>query len=140
VVARSYRPGERSELALHLDVLPATIALRSDPPLGIVHIDRREVGLAPVEFERVGGTYQLEVTRDDYVPYRATLDLAPGQRADITAKLVPYHAPIYKKWWFWTIAGAVISGAAAGTYFAVRPAPTRPPSDAGGLGYIVTVP
>ncbi|NMB73601.1 MAG: hypothetical protein GYA21_00565 [Myxococcales bacterium] len=44
--------------------------------------------------------------------------------------------PFYKKWWFWTIAGAIIAGAAAGTYFAVRPAPS-PVNPSGSLGTVV---
>lgn len=44
--------------------------------------------------------------------------------------------PFYKTWWFWTIAGAVIAGAAAGTYFAVRPAPS-PVNPSGSLGTVV---
>lgn len=34
-------------------------------------------------------------------------------------------SPIYQKWWFWTIIGAVVvGGAATGVYFAVRPTAT----------------
>ncbi len=44
--------------------------------------------------------------------------------------------PFYKTWWFWTIAGAVIAGAAAGTYFAVRPTPS-PVNPSGSLGTVV---
>ena len=38
------------------------------------------------------------------------------------------ETPIYKKWWFWTIVGAVVAGAAAGTVVALQPG-ENPPVD-----------
>jgi hypothetical protein len=42
---------------------------------------------------------------------------------------------IVERWWFWTIAGAVVTGAVVGKYFATRPEPTRPAVDGGTLGW-----
>jgi hypothetical protein len=137
VIQRAYRAAEQATLALRLDVLPATIAVRSEPGDAIVRVNKREVGLAPVEFQRLAGKYQLEVTRDTYEPYTATLDLTAGQRADITAKLVPYHEPLTKKWWFWTGAAVVVLGGAALTYALTRPTPQPPPYDMGSANWLV---
>lgn len=137
VVRRSYRAGEEAKLDLRLDILPATIAVKSEPGSGIVRIDDREVGVAPIEFQRPAGRYKLEVVRDEFETYAATLDLRPGQRADLTAKLVPYEEPIVKKWWFWTGAVAVVAGGAVLTYALTRPEPTPPPYDGGSTGWVV---
>jgi hypothetical protein len=137
VVRRSYRPGQRAKLDLRLDVLPATIAVKSEPAQGIVRLDGREVGLAPIEFERPAGSYQLEVALDDYETYSAKMDLAPGQRADLTATLVPYESPIYARWWFWTSAAAVVTGGILLTYFLTRPEPEPPPYDGGSTGWVI---
>jgi hypothetical protein len=137
VIAKTYRAGETANLDLHLDVLPATVSVLSEPRGAIVRVDSREVGLSPIEFQRAGGRYALEVELDDHEPYRAVLDLAPGQRADLTAKLNPYHAPLTKKWWFWASAAAVLVGGAALTYALTRPEPQPPPYDAGSSAWLV---
>jgi hypothetical protein len=138
VVRRSYRAGQRAKLNLRLDELPASVRVRSKPGGGIVKIDNREVGLAPVEFERRAGRYQLEVQRDDYESYRAELDLRAGQRADLTAELQPYRPPVYTRWWFWTSAAAAIATGVVVTYFVTRPEPEPPPYDGGSTGWVVT--
>ena len=137
IVQKSYRAGDNVKLDLRLDVLPATIAIKSTPGAGIVRINDREVGLAPIEFQRPAGRYSLEVVRDEYEPYRATLDLRAGQRADLTAKLVLYEEPITKKWWFWTGAAVVVTGGVLLTYALTRPEPTPPPFDGGSTGWVL---
>ena len=137
VVQKSYRAGEKATLDLRLDVLPATISLKSEPAAAIVRIDKREVGVAPIEFQRPAGRYVLEVVQDRFVTYTTTLDLRPGQRTDLPVKLALYEAPIYKKWWFWTGAAAVVAGGAVLTYALTRPAPVPPPFDGGSTGWVV---
>jgi hypothetical protein len=39
----------------------------------------------------------------------------------------PSGSAWYKKWWVWTVAGAVVAGAATGAYFGTRTAPYNPP-------------
>jgi hypothetical protein len=136
LVPKSYRAGESAALDLRLDVLPATIAIRSDPASAIVRVDSREVGLAPIEFQRPAGQYKLEVLLDHYDTYQAALDLAPGQRSDLTARLNPYSEPITKKWWFWTGAAAVVAGGAVLTYFLTRPTPQPPAYDTGSANWL----
>jgi hypothetical protein len=137
LVSRSYRPGDEASLDLHLDLLPATVAIRSDPGQAVVTLDRREIGVAPLEFQRAAGSYKLEVERRGYESYRATLDLQPGQRVDLTAKLNPYTEPLTKKWWFWTAAGVALAGGAALTYALTRPGPQPPQYDSGSAGWLV---
>ena len=137
LVSRAYRAGESATLDLHLDVLPATVAIRSEPAAAIVRVDSREVGLAPIEFQRPAGQYKLEVLLDRYETYQAALDLSPGQRADMTARLNPYREPLTKKWWFWTGAAAVIAGGAVLTYVLTRPSPQPPAYDSGSANWLV---
>jgi hypothetical protein len=137
LVSKSYRPGEKSSLDLHLDVLPATVAIRSEPPAAIVRVNAREVGIAPIEFERPAGQYKVEVALDRYETYKASIDLSPGQRADLTAKLNPRTEPLTSKWWFWTGAAAVVGGGVVATYFLTRPAAQPPPYDAGSANFLV---
>jgi catechol 2,3-dioxygenase-like lactoylglutathione lyase family enzyme len=137
LVSRSYPPGSSASLDLHLDVLPATVAIHSEPAAAIVRVDSREVGVAPIEFQRPAGQYKLEVLLDHYETYKAALELAPGQHADMTARLNPYTEPLTKKWWFWTGAAVVVVGGAVLTYFITRPAPQPPPYEAGSANWLV---
>jgi hypothetical protein len=137
LISRTYPPGQSATLDLHLDVLPATVAIRSEPTAAVVRVDSREVGVSPIEFQRPAGQYKLEVLLNHYETYKVALDLSPGQHADMTARLNPYTEPLTKKWWFWTGVGVVVAGGAALTYALTRPAPQPPPYDAGSANWLV---
>jgi hypothetical protein len=137
LLPRSYRAGESAMLDLHLDALPATVAIKSEPPLAIVRVNSREVGVAPIEFQRPAGQYKLEVVLDRYDTYQAALNLSAGQRADLTARLTPNEDSITKKWWFWTGIAVVVAGGVVATYFLARPSPQTPPYDAGSANWLV---
>lgn len=132
-VSRTYKPGEKTTLALHLDTLPARISIQSEPLQAIVRVDGREAGLAPIDIERPAGKYKIEVVLSGYETYSADLDLHAGQRSDITTKLVPVKESIVKKWWFWTGAAVVVGAGAAITYGVTRP---PPPYDGGSLNWV----
>jgi PEGA domain len=137
LVTKSYRPGERAELTLALDLLPATVQISSTPPGAVVRLAGRDVGLTPVEVSRPAGSYDVEVLQDDFESYTATLDLHAGQRASMTADLTPYETPIYETWWFWTSAAAVIATGAVVTWAVTRPDPEPPPFQTGSTGWLV---
>ena len=71
----------------------------------------------------------------------------PQPKADIAGLLKPVKpkkprkpkptsTPIYKKWWFWTIVGAVAVGGGVGVYFGVNSGePDLPQSDLGVLDF-----
>ncbi|KYF99141.1 hypothetical protein BE20_32600 [Sorangium cellulosum] len=132
-VQKTYRPGEKATLDLRLELLPARVAVRAEPAQALVRVDGREAGLAPIDIERPPGKYRIEVVRDGFETYAATLDLHAGQRADLTAKLVPVRPSVLKTWWFWTGAAAVLAGGAAVTYALTRP---PPPYDGGSLNWV----
>jgi hypothetical protein len=74
------------------------------------------------------------------LPYETTADIAPRQRADLVATLREERPSLLSRWWFWTAAAAVVTGAAVTTYAVTRPEPQRPPLDGGGLGWTVPAP
>ena len=136
VLVRSYHEGEHSKLKLELDLLPATIAVRSEPSGAIVRVDEREVGVTPLELQRTAGTYRLEVDHADYDLHTQQVSLQPGEHVDITAPLDPYEPPLTARWWFWAGVVAVTAGAAVLTYAVTRPEPEVPPYDGGSSGWV----
>jgi hypothetical protein len=64
--------------------------------------------------------------------------MQPGQKVDLRAALAKEDNAITKRWWFWTAAGVLVVGVAAGTYALTRGETTRQePLDPGGLGWTV---
>lgn len=140
VVVRSYREASTHELPLRLDVLPATIVVRSEPPGAIVRLDDRDFGPTPRWIERPAGRYELEIEREAYNLHREQLVLQPGQRVDIMAPLTRYEPPVTTRWWFWSGVAALATGIVVGTYFIVRPTPEAPPYDGGSSGWVARAP
>jgi PEGA domain len=136
VVQASYRPGERATLALHLDMLPATVHVDTDPRQALVRLDGHEVGVAPLDLQRPAGAYKLEVVHDGFETYTTALKLVPGQRVDLTPKLSIYRTPLTKRWWFWTGAAVVLLGGALAAYLIVRANEPPPPYDAGSTNWL----
>ncbi len=52
--------------------------------------------------------------------------------ARAAAPSVGGKAPVYKRWWFWTLIGAAVTGAAVGTALALRPSDMHPPGTTAG--------
>jgi hypothetical protein len=137
---RTLAPGSSDSVTVNLRDQPATLNLTSNVKDSIVRLNGVDVGVGALELHRPPGHYEVSLTREGYNDYRASVLLKPGQNMALDAKLTEYKAPITKRWWFWTAAGAALLGVGAATYFAVRPAPTRPPVDTGGLGWAAQVP
>ncbi|CAN5203275.1 hypothetical protein BH09MYX1_BH09MYX1_37900 [soil metagenome] len=140
VLNKSYRPGEKAVLALSADALPATIRVSSNLDGSTVSLNGLDVGMAPVELTRPGGTYSLLVRREGYVEYKTTVKADPGAALKLSAELTPEGTPITKRWWFWTGAGVIVVAAVLVTFFATRPSAERPPIDGGGLNWALQVP
>jgi hypothetical protein len=134
VVNKSFPPGAKADLALQLDRLPATLHISANRDGATVSVDGKDVGTAPVDVERLAGSYHVTVQKPGYAVYQSHLTVRPGEAANLTATLEAKKAPIYKKWWFWTAAAVVIAGAGVGTYFATR---QPPPIDGGGLQWAI---
>jgi hypothetical protein len=138
VVNKTFAPGATIELKLELDRLPATLNVAASEPGAIVTVNGVDVGVAPVEVSRPAGHYRVLVKKDGFKPYDTAFALQPGQKVDLRAALGKEDASITKRWWFWTAAGALVVGVAAGTYALTRGETTRQePLDGGGLGWTV---
>jgi hypothetical protein len=138
VVNRTVSPGQTFDLKLELDRLPATIHIAASEPGSIVTVDGHDVGVAPVDVSRPAGSYRVVVKKSGFKKYEAQVDAQPGQELDLRATLPREETAITSRWWFWTAAGVVVVGVAAGTYALTRTETTRQePLDGGGLGWTV---
>lgn len=139
VVNKTFLPASKPAVAIELEKLPGVLRIRAERDGAVVTVDELDVGIAPVEISRPAGAHTVVVRKSGFVTYRSQVDVRAGEQLDLRAPLEPEVIPITKKWWFWTLTGAAVTGAAVGTYFLARPGPTRPPVDGGGLGWAATV-
>lgn len=140
VVMKTFAPGAKQDVTLDLQSLPATIHIAANRPDAVVSVDDLDSGVAPIQITRPAGVYKVAVRKPGYVPYLATIKVAPGEQPSLQASLAEETKPLYKKFWFWAAATVVVAGAATLTYFLVRPDPERPEPNGGGLGWVVSVP
>lgn len=138
-VSKTWGATSKDHLELSATKMPARIRVRSDREGSVVRVGGVDVGIAPVEIDRPAGSYDVVVTKVGFVTYKSSVSVRPGEQADLSATLREETIPLTSKWWFWTAASVVVTGAAVGTYYLTRPAPTRSPADGGGLGWVVNV-
>ncbi len=134
----SYVPGEQPTLPLELSRLPSRLDIASDRERAAVSIDGTDVGLVPLALTRPPGSYKVVVQKSGFVPYRTTVTLSGGEETALRANLEATRTPVWKKWWFWTATGVVLTGVALGAYFGARAAETPQP-DGGGLQWVAKV-
>lgn len=137
VVNRTYSPGTRASLTLRLDRLPATLEISSNVRDAIVTVNGKDFGPAPVSVLRPPGRYSVQVNRDGFEPYEATVNVQPGEASALRATLVEERFQLTKQWWFWAGAAVVVAGGAALTYYLTRPDPEPRPYDSGSTGWLV---
>ena len=140
VHAEDVRAGERRAVRLTLDRLPARISVSSTRRDAVVVVDGLDVGTAPITVLRPAGRHRVVVRKVGFDAYETDAVVAPGQHAELVAKLREERPGIFSRWWFWAAAGAVVAGATVTTYALTRPEPDRPPLDGGGLGWTVRAP
>jgi hypothetical protein len=138
VVNRGFAPGSRTELALVLELLPATLRVESDVAGANVKLGLERLGVAPISVQRPPGAYRVVVERSGFEPYKSDVRLSAGETTSLRAKLQAERVPVTKRWWFWTTAVGVVAGAAVATYAVTRPTPAPPPYDGGSAGWVVT--
>lgn len=136
----TFAPGAATALKIDLDRLPATLHVDSNREGAVVTINDTDVGMAPVEVPRPAGRYHVAVKKRGFLSYEVDAVAQPGQRVELTAPLKEDRPALTQKWWFWTVAGVIVAGAAVTTYALTRPAPERPLPNGGGLGWTVKAP
>lgn len=87
VLSKTYRPGEKAVLLLAAEQLPATLHVSSNLEGAAVSLDGLDVGLAPIEVTRPGGSYSLLVRREGYIPYKTQVKAEPGASLNLSAEL-----------------------------------------------------
>ena len=124
VVRERWAPGVRDEVRLSLTALDATIRVEAERSNAVVRLQGLDVGVAPVTVRRPPGTYALDVRSPGYVTYETKVQVGPGGRAQLFAKLPKEPFILTKQWWFWTGVVAVVGGGILTAYLL-----TRPPAD-----------
>lgn len=133
----TFAKGRSTTLDLVLARLDGALDVRADRSGSAVAVDGVDVGAAPVTVRRPAGRYHVTVRKTGFVPFETDAVLEAGGRVELSAPLVPEKTPITKTWWFWTIAGSVVTLATVTTYFVTRPDPERPAANGGGLGWVL---
>jgi hypothetical protein len=135
---RSFAAGSRGMLPLTLARLPARLHVSSNRSSSLVTVDGQEAGRAPIEVELPAGGHKVMVRSSGAQAYRAQVTLTSGEETRLHAQLEVEKIPLYKRWWFWTAAGALLTGAAVGAYYGAR-ASEPPQLDGGGLQWTAKV-
>lgn len=100
---------------LDFELIQATptglLVVKSNAPGATVTVDQRDLGVAPTQTELASGEHSVQVQHPDYEPYETTVVVKVGASTTIDATLEESPA-VYERWWFWTIAGAIVAGGA----------------------------
>lgn len=99
---------------------PGSIAITFNVPEGELQFGPNKEKLLNSQYTAenlVPGRYNLRVLadQDDYFPFQTDIYVAPGTANVRTLTVLERPTPWYKTWWFWTITGTVIAGAATAT-------------------------
>ncbi|WP_394834925.1 PEGA domain-containing protein [Pendulispora rubella] len=138
LVHRTLAAGQSLSQRIELTEMPAQIHVSSNRPGAIVRVGGRDVGPTPVDVRRPAGSYLVTVERDGFERYEARINVRAGQEADLHATLVERSPTIFQRWWFWTGAAVVVTGAAVATYALTRG--DRPEVGGGTIGWGAVVP
>jgi hypothetical protein len=74
------------------------------------NVDGKTIGVVPAEASLRAGKHDVNVFLDGYDPARTQVIVVAGERKELVLDPLA-RTPVYKKWWFWTAAGVVVSGA-----------------------------
>ena len=136
----TFAKGRPGALDLVLARLDGALDVRADRSGSAVAVDGVDVGASPITVRRPAGRYHVTVRKSGFVPFETDAVLEAGGRVELSAPLAPEKTPVTKTWWFWTIAGSVVTLATVTTYFVTRPDPERPAANGGGLGWVLHAP
>ena len=64
-----------------------TLTVRSDPPRAEVYLDGDFIGVTPLQFGARPGRHEIRIERSDFESFTRTVNLRPGETADVTAQL-----------------------------------------------------
>lgn len=87
------------------------LIVRSNATGASVTVGDKDLGATPAQAELAAGEHRVEVSHPDYETFVTTVVIKAGVSTKLEADLAP-SAPVYERWWFWTIAGVVVAGGA----------------------------
>jgi len=107
---------------------PTTGILRIDVDQvgAAIFIDGRRFGTSPLQplTDAPPGSHTVRVSMDGFLDFEQEVEVSAGQETAVQATLEPAPPPepagppapppVYRRWWFWTIIGAVAVGAGLG--------------------------
>jgi hypothetical protein len=103
-------------------LLPARIVLRVDPNDAELSIDGAIVGIGEYRGEVAAGSHEIAAKKIEHLSKSETVELVAGEEKVVTLVLaVEAKDPFYATWWFWTITGVAVVGAAVAIGVAARP-------------------
>lgn len=89
------------------------VRVEAEPAEAELRIDGLDVGRAPVERRLPMGGHVIEAFLPDYRTWRTDVQLADDQELALRIVMEREGADVTREWWFWTIVGVGIVGAAA---------------------------
>ncbi|MBT9554983.1 MAG: PEGA domain-containing protein [Myxococcales bacterium] len=112
--------GETAEFEADLIAVAGIVKIRTNIDGATIAVDGKIAGTAPFDADVPAGKRQILVQAPGHKAFTQTVELEGGKVFDLlvtlepaavtSSELEPDEDPIYKKWWFWTIIGAVVVG------------------------------
>ncbi|MEO8704476.1 MAG: PEGA domain-containing protein [Kofleriaceae bacterium] len=85
------------------------VTVTSKPVAGVIRVDGKPAGTTPATLQMREGHHTLTVEKSGYEPYTHGFDMTVvGERAFSFDLVARRSTPIYRRWWFWTAAGAAV--------------------------------
>jgi hypothetical protein len=113
--------GATTEYEADLIAVAGIVRVTANVPGATVAIDGKAAGTVPFDEDIAAGKHEIIVQAPGHQPFKQSVELEGGKGFDLAVTLqvaiavstdTPEDDPIYKKWWFWTIIGAVTVGGA----------------------------
>jgi hypothetical protein len=106
-------------VGVDIELVPRAVAgvlsVGSEPGGGLVFVDGRELGTAPVETKVGAGNHTVAVRLQGYSDVSTSVVVSVGERRVVMLRL-GQGSPITSKWWFWTGIGVAVAGGVLATY------------------------
>lgn len=116
--------GEVTTVDVDLIPFAAILKVTSNPPGADVLVDGEPAGVTPLSAELSPGNHTVRVVLDGYAPTERAVKAVAGEAVPLSVTLarLPHgdaggrggrRRPVYREWWFWTAASAVVVGVTA---------------------------
>jgi hypothetical protein len=84
------------------------------------------------------GARRIRVLAEGYEPFERWVVVKSGETTSVPVTLKEVESPpVYATWWFWTITGVVVAGAAVGTVYLVSQDDAGPGTGTTGVSVMV---